>query len=295
LRGNIPFRLLALALALPLALAPGPLASQRRAAAPRDSGPASVRRAPERRARERIPVDVAVEDAADVWSRRDGTGYANDIVRAAFRAAGYEPVLHPMPYARCKAALTRSQVPVCFSMSRDPSIAPWIAFSDSANFVFTTDFYHAVAHPLPGQSPAQLRRGTVVGAVLGYEYPDTVYRLARRGVIRLEYANSETINLRKLADGRLDAALVNTDSTKRTEDLVARAGVTHRVAVAFRAGMLPGFVGFSLRHPMGAELRARYNAGRRLIATNGTLAAIKSRWADSVRAKVRPPARTARP
>ena len=29
------------------------------------------------------PFDVAVEDAADVWSRADGTGYANDIVRAA--------------------------------------------------------------------------------------------------------------------------------------------------------------------------------------------------------------------
>ena len=37
------------------------------------------------------PLEVAVEDAADVWSRADGTGYANDIVRAAFRAGGIEP------------------------------------------------------------------------------------------------------------------------------------------------------------------------------------------------------------
>ena len=228
-------------------------------------------------------IDVAVEDAADVWSRADGTGYANDIVRAAFRAGGYEPVYHVMPYARCKAVVTRAQMPVCVSMSRDPSIKPWIAFADSANFTFNSDFYHATARPLP-RSASRLRRGTLVGAVLGYEYPDTVYRLERRGVIRLEYAKSETINLRKLADGRLDAALVNTDSNKRADDLLARAGVEGRVSLAFKGGTLPGYVGFNLRHPLGAELRARYNAGRRAIAANGELVMIKSRWADTIRA-----------
>lgn len=230
-----------------------------------------------------VPIDVAVEDAADVWSRADGTGYANDIVRAAFRAGGYEPAFHPMPYARCKAVVTRAAVPACFSMSRDPSIRPWIAFADSANFTFSSDFYHAVARPLPGRSARQLRRGTLVGAVLGYEYPDTIYQLARRGVIRLEYAKSETINLRKLADGRLDAALINTDATKRADDVLARAGVRGRVALAFPGDSLPGYVGFNLRHPQGAGALARFNAGRRAIAANGELAAIKARWADSIR------------
>lgn len=234
-----------------------------------------------------VPIEVAAEDAADVWSRADGTGYANDIVRAAFRAAGYEPRLRVMPYARCKALVVRAAVPVCFSMSRDHSIPAWIAFSDSANFTFSSDFYHAVARPLAARSAPGLRRGTLVGAVLGYEYPEEVMRLARRGVIRLQYAKNETINLRKLADGRLDAALMNTDATKRASDVIARAGVSGRVTLAFRGGSLPGFVGFNLRHPAGATALARYNAGRRRIAADGQLAAIKARWTDSIRAMVR--------
>lgn len=50
---------------------------------------------------------------------------------------------------------------------------------------------------------AQLPRGTRVGVVLGYEYPREVCRLSRAGIIRFDYSASETINLRKLAVGRL--------------------------------------------------------------------------------------------
>jgi len=230
------------------------------------------------------PLDVAVEDAADVWSRADGTGYANDIVRAAFRAGGIEPRFLVVPYARCKAMVIQALVPVCFSMSRDASIPASVVFADSANFTFHSDFYQSVRRPLRVATGDQLPRGSLVGVVRGYEYPDAIHRLERLGIIRLVVAGNESINLRKLADGRLDAAMINTDETKRAADLLERSGVRGRVAFAFDGGSLPAFVGFSLRHPRGADALARFNAGRRAIAANGTRATIEHHWKDSIRA-----------
>src|SRR6185369_12478061 len=48
------------------------------------------------------PLPIAVEDDAGPWSQHDGTGFANDVVRAAFKATGVEVELLVVPYARCK-------------------------------------------------------------------------------------------------------------------------------------------------------------------------------------------------
>lgn len=242
----------------------------------------------------RLPLDVAVEDAADVWSRADGTGYANDIVRAAFRAGGIEPRFLTVPYARCKALVAAAHVPVCFSMSRDSSIPASVVFADSANFVFSSDFYQDGQRPLRivhGLPP----RGARVGVVRGYEYPDTLARLERLGYIQLVHAGSELTNLHKLVDGRLDAVMINTDATKTAAELLARAGMQHRVSFALHGGSLPAYTGFSLRHPRGADALARFNEGRRRIAANGELADIRRRWTDSVRVLQRTPRRPSPP
>ena len=231
----------------------------------------------------RVTLDVAVEDAADVWSRADGSGYANDIVRAAFRAGGIDPRFLVVPYARCKAMVIQALVPACFSMSRDSSIPASVVFADSANFTFASDFYQNVRHPVGVATAEQMPRGSLVGVVRGYEYPDAIHRLERLGIIRLVVAGNEATNLRKLADGRLAAALINTDATKQASELMERSGVRGRVAFAFKGGILPGYVGFSARHPRGMDALARFNSGRRAIAANGTLATIVRRWTDSIR------------
>jgi ABC-type amino acid transport/signal transduction systems, periplasmic component/domain len=229
------------------------------------------------------PLEIAVEDAADVWSRRDGTGYANDVVRAAFAASGVRIHLQVVPYARCKAMVIQRVVPACFSMSHHPSIPSSIVFSELPIFVFNSDFVQNVRRPLGVHSMRELQRGTVVGVVLGYEYPPAVYELERRGVIVLREGTTETINLRKLADGRLDAALVNFNETKTPSDFLADAGVAGRVERVFTAGSMPAYIGFNRNHPQGLKALAQYNAGRRAIAANGELRDIGRRWRDSVR------------
>ncbi|WP_423049241.1 hypothetical protein [Undibacterium sp. SXout7W] len=47
-------------------------------------------------------IEIMVEDAADPFSKADGTGYANDQVVAAFSAVGVDIKFNVVPYVRCK-------------------------------------------------------------------------------------------------------------------------------------------------------------------------------------------------
>jgi len=240
-------------------------------------------------------LEFAVEDDAGPWSLRDGSGYANDVVRAAFRAVNVELTLVVVPYARCKLLAEEGRSAACFSMSKLPSLQRTIAFPTTPLFVFTAEYFQGTAKPVRAGSLAALPRGTVVGVVQGYEYPASVYALRDRGVIVLEETASEELNIRKLADGRVALALLNHNDVKTADYMVAMAGLTGRVKPAFRAGVLPSYIGFSRKHPRGLEARALFERGVRLLAANGEMARIDKRWkarvvaqADSVKRAARP-------
>ena len=75
-------------------------------------------------------LKIMTEDAAEPFSRVDGTGYANDVVKAAFHAAGVEIQFDVVPYARCKKDVERGKVVACFSMSWYMGVEDTVAFSD---------------------------------------------------------------------------------------------------------------------------------------------------------------------
>src|SRR3954469_24463150 len=86
-------------------------------------------------------VTIMAENASEPFSRADGSGYANDLVRAAFAAAGTDIRLDIVPYARCKTHLLRAMVPACLSMSAEPGLSPDIAFSRLPLFTVYADVY----------------------------------------------------------------------------------------------------------------------------------------------------------
>ncbi|MFI5311220.1 MAG: substrate-binding periplasmic protein [Gemmatimonadales bacterium] len=230
------------------------------------------------------PLEVAVENDAGPWSLRDGTGFANDVVRAAFKASGIEIRLRVVPYARCKLMAVEGLAVACFSMSRRPELTPTIAFPDSPLFVCQADYFQSTARPLGAASADKLPKGTVVGVVLGYEYPESLYRLQKDGIIVLDEAASEEVNMKKLADGRIAATVVTINQYKTADYLIAQAGVKGKVALAFHAGILPSFIGFSRKHPRGAASLAQFNAGLRKIAADGTMGRIEKAWVEKSRA-----------
>ena len=220
---------------------------------------------------------IDVEDEADPFSRPDGSGYANDVVRAAYDAVGVKVRLEVVPYARCKARVLAAKVAACFSMSWEPDFAGRLVFSErplfSVHAVLVTD----QRRPMDARQPEDIRAGTVVGIVNGYEYPASVAALASRGVV-LEPTASEETNLRKLAAGRIDAAVLMIST--QPEDSPDRATLkgSKRYAPAMTLGVMGSHIGFSVQHPDGDTARRQFDEGLRRIRADGTLAKIARRW-----------------
>ncbi|HXE98422.1 MAG TPA: transporter substrate-binding domain-containing protein [Dongiaceae bacterium] len=227
------------------------------------------------------PLQIAVEDDAGPWSQREGTGFANDVVRAAFKAAGVEVELTVVPYARCKDMVFKGKVAACFSMSWLPEFTGKVVFADKPLFSCYSDYFTGSRKPLKATQESDLPRGTVVGIVSGYEYPPSVYALKEKGIVVFEESESEVLNLKKLALGRIDAALVNYNKTKPAELLLKKAGVSDKVKRAFRSGTLGSFIGFSTKHPQGMEALKEFNRGYRIISSNGTRDKAERKWLDS--------------
>lgn len=222
-------------------------------------------------------LDVAVEDAAGPWSSKDGTGFANDVVVAAYQAAGVQINLKVMPYARCKFLAKKGEIPVCFSVSPEPGMEKTLILSAGTLFTLQYDYYQNLSKPLEATRPSELARGSVVGIVNGYEYPEPVSKLSEQGVT-FEVARDEQSNLKKLALGRIDAAIINHNEIKTVERMLEKAGVTGKVGFAFPAGQLKAYVGFSKKHPLGEQARKDFDRGFAIIKRNGTFDRITREW-----------------
>ncbi len=227
-------------------------------------------------------IEIAAEDAADLWSRPDGGGFANEVVRAAFHAAGAEVSFRVVPYARCKHMVMEGTVVACFSMSRDPALKGSVIFPSMPIFTCYADLVENPAHPVHRVAQlGELPRGTIVGTVLGYEYPASVQQAVKSGAIVLDEAPTEEMLLRKLAAGRLPLAIVNVNESKSLAYVSALSHLGTVPVPVNRVGTLESYLGFSAKHPGAKQAMRLYEDGMRKIAGNGALAAITRRWTDS--------------
>jgi polar amino acid transport system substrate-binding protein len=225
-------------------------------------------------------LTIMAEDASEPFSRADGTGYANDIVRAAFEAAHIDVKLDVVPYARCKKSLEDGTIAACFAMSWAPDSAKTIVFSDQPLYEVYADVFRnrkSPEHPVRAQD---IRKGALVGIVNAYEYPQTIYRLADQGIV-LERGINEWSNLQMLARGRLDAAVVMTSDFLGAHQRLSAAGVADSVGYAFRSGTLKSYIGFSTINRDGERARKAFNEGYRIIVQNHTRDKIREKWMQS--------------
>src|SRR5262245_55465628 len=127
-------------------------------------------------------LTIMVEDAAEPFLRPDGSGYDNEVIIAAFRAAGVEVKLDVVPYARCKKDVEDGKIAACASMSWYEGIESRIAFSSAPVFHVFADVYLNRKSPARASQMADFPRGAVVGIVNEYEYPESILESQRRGV-----------------------------------------------------------------------------------------------------------------
>lgn len=228
------------------------------------------------------PIVLGAEDGAGPWGQADGRGCGNDLVRAAFKAAGVELRLSILPYVRAKEEALKGNIAGCFGMSWYEAFAGKIVFSRLPLYVVSVAVFRNKTAPLRAGRASELAGPLVLGTVRDYEYPAWVEELAAKG-IRFEAGNSEAQNLKKLAAGRLDAVLAMVDELKSPDYLLRQAGVAGSVELAFVAEGQPTFVGFSLLNPQGLAAKAAFDKGMELIVKDGSYDRILAEWKARLR------------
>jgi hypothetical protein len=126
---------------------------------------------------------IAAEDDAAPWSATDGTGYANEVVIAAFKAVGVNVDLRVVPYARCKRMAMNGEVAGCLSMSPSSEFNGLIDLSTHPLFTCYAGYFYNVSRPPSVRRQEDLRPKTVVGTVIGYEYPAVVADLRQKALL----------------------------------------------------------------------------------------------------------------
>lgn len=203
-------------------------------------------------------------------------GFAVDLVRAAWAAAGVELELVPLPYARCMREVESGKLAGCFDTLRDPR----------TESKYLWHRYHLFRAPIGiygrsdgDKAPVNLQalRGKRIGVTNGYDYGtgfDDDPAMVR------DVAASDLSSLRKLVAGRVDYALVF--------DRVAMEIAANNPALGqgFRLrGVLlePSlYLSFSKKFPGVEPLIAQFDSGLDTIRKNGEYARIEARWRTTV-------------
>ncbi|HUE65268.1 MAG TPA: transporter substrate-binding domain-containing protein [Rhizomicrobium sp.] len=223
-------------------------------------------------------LTIMVEDASEPFSRADGSGYANDVVRAAYKAAGVKLTLNVVPYARCREFLKRALTPACFAMSWSKDLEnTGIVFSDEPLFEVHADvFLNSESQKRP-KSFADIPPGSTVGIINGYEYPDDVYAMEKAG-IRLERNINDSANLKMLAHNRLDAIILMTsefDNIARRRDTGEPRNI---IRFAFQSELMKSYLAFNLKNPQGKFARDTFERGYSLIVSSHETDRIRQHW-----------------
>lgn len=224
-------------------------------------------------------LTIMVEDAAEPWSNNDGTGYANDVVVAAFKEMAVEVRLKVVPYSRCKYMVLSGQVAACFNMSWQPEFQGKIQLAARPIFKVSNDVFESIQTPLPKPPDGKctMPSGTVVGITRDYEYSAQVMALQASGVV-FKNSLSDATSLQKLAARRFQAAVIMSNDLEVRNQKAIQSGTDDTVRFAFNCGVVNSTIGFSLAHRDGLRALKMYDEGYRRIEANGVLKRLHLRW-----------------
>lgn len=201
-------------------------------------------------------------------------GFAVDIVRAAWTAAGVDVELVSLPYSRCMIEVERGALAGCFDTLRNPLIEFKFRWHQQPLFKARIGIYGRVGS---GNGRAgiteQNLRGKRIGITHGYEYGEAFDSDAR--VLR-EMAPSDLSSLRKLAAGRVDYALVY----ERNADLIMANNPDWGRTIE-QQGILTEphlYLSFSRSFPGVERYIALFDQGLAKVHSSGEYARIDARW-----------------
>lgn len=199
-------------------------------------------------------------------------GFAVDLARAAWAAAGVDVELVPLPYARCMKEVDNGTLAGCFDTLRDARNETKYRWHKQPLFKARIAIYGR-SNQSGSKVGLQALRGTRVGVTNGYDYGEAFdsdpYMLR-------DVSSSDLTSLRKLVAGRVDYALVF--------DRVASyiASQHPELAPGFKQrGVLVEpqlYISFARDFPGIERTIAQFDQGLEKVRKSGEYARIEARW-----------------
>lgn len=222
-------------------------------------------------------VTLAAEDDYYPFSAvKDGelVGFVPELTAAAFNAIGVNVDFRISPYSRVLLLVESGYVAGGFTGAIDES-------NESAFYWHTTPL-GVVRLAIWGRTgegreglTAKDMEGERVSVTRGFFYTDEIDINDR---VRKIVAPSDTSNLKMLALGRSDYALV----TEKIGNTIIRDSsdsmMGNRIGIVGQIAEVPMFVFFSKSHPEGKEASVLFQQGFEIIIQNGTYEDIMQRW-----------------
>lgn len=201
-------------------------------------------------------------------------GFAVDLVRAAWEAAGVEVELVPLPYARCMKEVDRGALAGCFDTLRDPILESKYRWHQQPLFSARIGIYgrNEAGTARKDLTIASLR-GKRIGTTHGYDYGAAFDGDA---TMRRDVAPSDLSSLRKLVAGRVDYALV----FDRVADAIAKAHPELGKGYALHGVLVEPhlYISFSPTFPGIERIVSQFDQGLTKLRKSGEYARIEARW-----------------
>jgi polar amino acid transport system substrate-binding protein len=220
-------------------------------------------------------VTIGAEDDWAPYSSKVGAeakGFAVDIVREAFKAAGVDVKFEAMPYARCMDITKSGELAGCFDAARNAAMENDYLWHAKALFNGKINIYASSDSTESGLTSKSLE-GKTVGVTNGYEYGDEFDTNTK---IKRDVARQDELGFKKLLAKKIPymvayEKVANAIFAKNPEF----AGKFKAIGMTADPGL---YLAFSKKHPDGAKFVTKFNQGFEAIQKNGKYKAIEAQW-----------------
>jgi polar amino acid transport system substrate-binding protein len=199
------------------------------------------------------------------YSNKDGTGMANEIVLAAYKAVGIDVKFKVAPYNRLLKMVRDGEILGVFNIPKELSNEKEYLFGKVPIFIARSAYYQNVSNPLSATGKEGLKNGEKIGVVFDYGYGD--FFSGNDRIVKIE-VRSDQLNLRKLAKGRIDATILY-DKTARK--LIKENSLSDKVVKAFDSEAGEIYVAFSKRFPNAQHYADKLDQGLSAIEKSGDM------------------------
>ena len=200
-------------------------------------------------------------------------GFAVDLARAAWAAAGIELELVPLPYARCMKEVDNGTLAGCFDTLRDARTEARYLWHKRPLFKARIAIYGRSSAPNTRPVDAAGLLGFRIGVTNGYDYGEAFDNDAR---MQRDVAPSDLISLRKLVAGRVDYALV----FDRVANAIAKTHPDLGKGFALRGVLVSPqlYLSFSPKYPGIDRMVLLFDQGLAKVRKSGEYARIEAQW-----------------